>query len=218
MRIEHLLELVEPIIHRKNTNLRFRYGNEADKSALGQGQYSTVKNDRYDPHMVRKHHHTPLDDTVDDGYVHFVNYLIDKKIQAVNLPRIYNIKEITDPYGQKIYKYQLEKLNSIKNIDMEELQNLINRMIKAEYTTLQDSNVEHAKRELLRTFGRDLEKCIYDDDYRRIKDEELIKTLKIIKDYIKTKDDVWLDMGNAGNLMFRRGQTGLQLVIADPFA
>jgi hypothetical protein len=33
-----------------------------------------------------------------------------------------------------------------------------------------------------------------------------------------TDGTAWFDMANVGNLMFRRGQTGLQLVIADPFA
>lgn len=218
MRIEQLLELVEPTLTRKNTNLRFRAGNDNDDTALGQGNYSTVKNDRNDPHMVRKHHHTPVDDRVDDGYVDFVNYLIKNKIQDVNLPRIYDIKEITDPSGQKIYKYQIEKLNSIKDISLKELQALINRSIDANYHVDTIKNEDTYKRELLRQFGRDLENCLKASDYSRIKDEELIKTLQTIKDYTETKEDTWLDMGNAGNLMFRRGPTGLQLVIADPFA
>lgn len=218
MRIEHLLELVEPTLTRKNTNLRFRAGNDDDESALGQGNYSTVKNDRNDPHMVRKHHHMPIDDRVEDGYVDFVNYLIKNKIQGVNLPRIYDIKEITDRDGQKIYKYQLEKLLPVKEISFEELQSIINRTIDAEYETEDDVNEEGNKRHVLRQFGRDLEKCLIAGDYRRIKDEELINTLQTIKNYTITKKDAWLDMGNAGNLMFRRGPTGLQLVIADPFA
>lgn len=218
MRIEHLLELVEPTLTRKNTSLRFRAGNDDDESALGQGNYSTVKNDRNDPHMVRKHHHIPIDDRVEDGYVDFVNYLIENKIQGVNLPRIYDIKEITDRDGQKIYKYQLEKLLPVKAISFEELQSLINRTIDAEYETEDDVNEEGNKRHVLRQFGRDLEKCLSAGDYRRIKDEELINTLQTIKNYIGTKKDTWLDMGNVGNLMFRRGPTGLQLVITDPFA
>lgn len=218
MRIEHLLELVEPTLTRKNTNLRFRAGNDDDDSALGQGNYSTVKNDRSDPHMVRKHHHTPIDGRVDDGYVDFVNYLIKNKAQAVNLPRIYDIKEITDRSGQKIYKYQLEKLNSYNDISLEELQALINRSIDAEYEVEDSVNEGGNKRHLLRQFGRDLEKCLLSGDYSRIRDEELIKTLQTIAKYLETKKDAWLDMGNSGNLMFRRGPTGLQLVLADPFA
>ncbi len=219
MRIEHLLELVEPTLTRKKTNLRFRAGNANDDSALGQGNYSTVKNDRTDPHMVRKHHHTPNDGRLDDGYVDFVNYLIKNKIQEVNLPRIYNIKEITDQSGQTIYKYQLEKLNSISDISLDELQSLINRSIENEKSNYKSqANDDQYKRGLLRMFGRYLEDCIKNNDYSGIKDEELIKTLDTIKNYINTKKDTWLDMGNSGNLMFRRGPTGLQLVIADPFA
>lgn len=219
MRIETLLELVQPSVTRKTTNLRFRDRDDDDPDALGQGNYSTVKSDRHDPHMVRKHHHAPLKPgRYEDGYVDFINFLIDNNIQEVNLPRVYDVKEITDPKGHKIYKYKLEKLESVKEISTEELLNIVERTLNRPYDLEPALREDHAKMELVRNLGYDLGQAISYGDYRNIKDEEMIKTLQALHEYVKSKKNIHIDLRNSGNIMFRRGPTGLQLVIIDPFA
>lgn len=217
MRIEQLLELVTPTRTQRNTNLNLRRGDDNARDVLGQGLYSTVKNDRTDPHMVRKHHHAPLDDHWNDGFIDFINYLIDNNLSSVNLPRIYDVTEIKDRDGKKIYKYKVEKLIPSDDISLDELLALVNRTVKGELNYDKHTSKEFLKSEILYQLGSLFEKAVESGDYSRIADEEMVNTLQIIANFKKnsaTPPDI--DIANPSNIMFRRGRYGLQLVISDP--
>lgn len=219
------MELVSPTVSRKKTNLNLRHGNsnrDRDGSALGQGAFSTVKDDRTDPHMVKKHHYSPITDNDEyiDGYVKFVNYLIANEISFTNLPRIYNVKKIIDKNKQYIYTYQLEKLIPCTAVDVDELIALYKRTVKANLPEQLHQYDDTTKaKEIVRMMGRIFETAVMYNDYDRIKDESVIETLKVIARFMEvaSDDDLGLDMSNSGNLMFRRGPYGIQLVITDPF-
>lgn len=219
------MELVTPTVTRKKTNLTLRHGNnrrDKDGSALGQGAFSTVKNDRTDPHMVKKHHYAPIhaDDEYIDGYVKFVNYLIANEISVTNLPRIYDVKKISDPNQQYIYTYQLEKLTPVSEVGLDEIISLFKRTVKAEIPDrFNNEDDAHKAREILRMMGNMFETAVTYGDYERIKDTSVIETLKVIARFLEvaSDDDLGFDMANPNNIMFRRGPYGLQLVITDPF-
>lgn len=221
MRIEHLLELVNPSVTKRNTNLTLRKGNDYADNVLGQGGFSTVIDDKTDPHMVRKHHHTPLTPKWNDAFVQFVTYLINNNLSAVNLPRIYNVTEISDKNGHKIYKFQVEKLIPETDVSLDELKALVDRTISVELNYDKQTSEQYLRGEILYQLGVFFEEAVQTGDYSHIIDEEVVKTLKIIESFLKKaghEHAVGMDISNPSNIMFRRGRYGLQLVISDPFA
>lgn len=211
MRIEHLLELINTDVSQHRYNGVFRSGNEEDPSALGSGNFSTVKSDKKDPHMVRKHHHTPTGPGFEDEYVTFINFIIENKIHSPFFPRVYNVKQIADKRKDKVYKYTLERLNSYNDVSYQELVVLIKRLVDMHIKPTMN------KREIIIELGLLLEDAVKNGNMSAIKDDHLIEAINIFRTYYKMHAP-FLDMSNSGNLMFRRTVHGIQLVIADPVA
>lgn len=230
MKINDILEMIEPTVSDVNFSGKLvqhpepRWNPDNDKKLGGRGNFSTVRPDKKDPHMVRKNHHSPIMSDIDDqdGYIPFINHLIRHKLMGeyINLPRVYDVKKITDREGDYIYSYTIEKLIDGKNVSIEELNTIIDRTLGDEpakgmsWSSREESSVK--PKILNQWFGAQIEYGLTNGFYN-IKDEELIKALKLI-DFVNDRNPNNVTDIHGGNIMYRRTPHGLQLVISDPLA
>ena len=194
------------------------------------GAFSSVKDDKTDPHMVKKYHHGPMDNDPDsevgeDAYVYFALWTAKKNVSNPCLPRIYDIKKIKDRTGKFISRYQIEKLIPGSDLEPEELWHIMQRYFTKNEdfdATLQDVkrriHNNHDMKTPILMMGRLCEMYIKGRS-DSIKDESLKEALDLIREFLQTYKNskhFTLDIENSGNIMFRRGPHGLQLVITDP--
>lgn len=233
MKITDILEMFEPNVSSGTYDGEFKDKGEWDydkKKARefpggGRGSFANVRADKKDPHMVRKNQHTPAFKDSDDGYIPFINYLIEHKLmgQFVNFPRVYDIKKIQSKRNDGfIYSYTIEKLVEGRDLSMEELNAVIDRTlgnekIKAMTYTKREELVSPNR--LNQWFAAQITYAMH-DGYNII-DEELVKALQVLKtiieDNVKTGSIIMTDI-HGGNIMYRRTPHGLQVVLSDPIA
>jgi hypothetical protein len=231
-----LLDLFEDQQHQTNdstTNFSGRL--KQSKAAFSDpksGAFSSVKDDKHDPHMVKKYHHGPVGDGSpdseigEDAYVYFAKWLAKQNVTNPHLPRIYDIKKIQDSAGKFIYKYQVEKLNSATELGLEELMNVFGQHFVSDTVAQQvadeldfEAGVDTPanKKILIHVMGRFCEQMVR-EGCKNIKSESLREALGLIQKFLKDhgEKEFSLDIENSGNIMFRRGPHGLQLVLTDP--
>lgn len=227
MRIELLLE---ELVQTQRQQGEYRGAFKAGKSS-GMGTQAKAKPDRNDPHMVTKHNFKPFvadrnsmtatwDTRKDDGFHRFASFLIKHKLMGENphMPRVYNIKTLTDADGRHIHTYTVEKLIDYYEVSKEELLAFIENHLQPDTIYIDPSLKEEDwvvgvfKRIALR-----LDRCIGMDSEMNqvINSESLVEAIGIIR---KAKSVLGepSDM-HEGNFMWRRGPQGLTLVFNDPF-
>lgn len=178
-----------------------------NKGAIGSGLFSSVHQDRNDPHMVNKRNDTPLGPQhmqKEDGFDFFVRQLVaNKQMDNIHFPKVYSADKNTDSTGTHRSKYTMEKLEPLGNVTDKELEAIVEaHMNQSAWNT-----------ELL---AGDIEVSCYSKSMRtkKIKMESLIEACEFIEDLVDISD-FHLDL-HEGNLMVRRTPYGLQLVINDP--
>ena len=196
-----------------------------DKGAE-QGAYSSVKPDKNDPFMVRKTSATKQRPNYDpdeaDGYWQFIDALqrIPEMSNNPFFPRVYGVKTITGDNGRKVKRAQLEKLEPYHAIDPNMLLHyadsiIDNKNIKDWLDYAERHNrLEPDSRDIAMEITSTFENAINNKNYSKIKNKNLVKALQDVNEFT---DLFALDM-HAGNIMFRRGQNGIQLVITDPLS
>ena len=231
MNINTLLEIVQTTIQDKNfhgtlRNTKRKYGSEPPKQ-IGRGAYSTASTDPKDPHMIRKHHNSPLAAEF-DPFSDWVKFLVDNNhLDNPHFPKFYNIKKITDKTGSHIYSFTMEKLQSLrdKNINTEILYAIAERDFTDPDDIFEDvsrdDSVESIAYEVASKMGDIMKKAVMQDDPSGIKSESLLEALTIVKQYYEDNkqmiEDLYADI-HGGNIMYRRGPHGFTLVITDPFS
>lgn len=195
------------------------------------GSFSSVKDDNKDPHMVKKYHHGPLgkqsdDEEIMDAYVFFALWMTKQNINNPCLPRIYDIKKIKDKTGKFIYKYQIERLISGTELEVDDLWQIYDRyfvrnentekIVKQVKYRFQDPN---EAKNMVRVMGSACEAYI-EGKFDMISDDSLKEALDLVAKFVKeySSKGFTLDIENSGNIMFRRGPYGYQLVLSDPVA
>lgn len=191
----------------------------------GEGAWGTVKDNPNDPFMVRKTSKIPKDrENFDsekiDGYWAFIRGIQNNEKLKNNpfLPRIYGVKKLRDINGKVIMRADMEKLVESIDIDGELLLRYINGIVdmpqvEAVLNAMKNSEEVNVRR-VLELFTGLLENATETKNYQRIKNKYLIEAI----DYIHgLTTDYVLDL-HEGNIMFRRGTTGIQLVITDPLS
>ena len=231
MKIQTLFELVEPTVSHHNYKKKFQDKIPIGKAKeLGAGAYSRVVTDPNDPHMVRKHNHTPLMPADDvDAYRLFVDKLVEKGLINKNpyFPRIYSVSAIKDTEDKKINSYQMEKLLGYDDVSIEEIQSMTERIfndpnIKNNFERSNFiSNNKSEQYKLHRRITDHIEQAVERQDFNNIKDPIMVKALQnliqIIEELNSAGEKVIVDL-NPGNIMYRRTKYGLQPVISDPLA
>ena len=209
-------------VFRNHQDQAFNVQQATKKRSLGQGFYSNVKSHRTDPHLVQKNNHRQMArDT--DGFNVFVEWLIkNDKLGNIHFPRIYNIKRITDREGNVIHSYDIERLVQAGDVSREEILAFHEHNIHEDAMHLESvfalADDEAFKAIYFKHLCKMLEKCVKQKILSYLKTETLRDAIATL--IAATQDEslpqLYIDF-HEGNLMWRRGPTGLTLVINDPF-
>lgn len=219
MKILHLIEdLVGTVKTQKNYSGAFGrkpYNYNTEKKALGSGNFSSVKPDPHDPHLVKKH--SKRVESSEDGYNIFIEYLINNNLMDnIHFPKIYNITNIKDKYGHSIHTYKLEKLIPFTDANSKELEAFMHK-------TFREDIIKHMIKQATMV---GLRTPIVDaiNDYLSwiapldsILDDSFVEAIKIIRTIESKNESSWID-NKSDNMMWRRTPHGLILVFTDPIA
>lgn len=206
----------------KDGNLKY------PKNFLARGTFSNVTSTK-DEHLIQKTSiKNPTEDRYTDAFWDYANEIIKSEIWKSNpyFPRFYSIKEYKTN-NVPLYKGIIEKLESFNKISPDILVGWMNKVfdmdkiqtsefgktviyyINNNKDNSNDDNLKYYISALLIKVLRD-----YNLYLEYIKDKKFIEALGWIKqlsDKLKASHDL-----HEGNVMFRRGSTGIQLVITDP--
>lgn len=187
------------------------------KPNIGKGFFSSVFPHK-DEHMVTKISNSPTHANI-DGYWKYVNELIKSNIWSSNpfFPRIYSIKKIQNSDDDEfIYSGVMEKLIEYKDIEPDVLCEYIKTIVEYPTVNAEIIKIERSQtaKYLMNRVGDVLALNMINLNSNEIKNDQLIEALEWFKKSRLTSD---LDI-HADNMMFRRGKTGIQLVITDPLA
>ena len=232
MKIQLLLELIQTTQSSKQFHGKFggkkRENHNRWKKGLGGGTQASVKDHPHDPHLVKKHNVKAYPDDngkLTDGFNSFVNYLIEHDLMDnVHFPKVYDIKEIVDKNGRKIYTYDMEKLVKSEDLSREELEAFCERTFIPETVIefLDDAATaptrgdhEPYRLRLLDKFTNVFDSALNYGNVADLQDESLKFAFEIIHQiatHLQKNSDL-----HHSNYMWRRSSTGVQIVITDPF-
>jgi hypothetical protein len=208
-----LNEIIQTDIRNINLPNRKFKPSKAQEDSIGKGRYSTVRNDPKDPHMVIKKTKFDKGTTAyhnKDVYPQFIDALInsDQKMNPY-FPRIYGMKSYTDKSDDKLNKFNIEKLEDLRELSAEEMDHIIGLIM--------DDDVRKAwKVDNERMLAWFISEAIKKNSVRKeIKDRNLYNALTFLSEFLKK--NWFLDL-HSENMMFRRTPYGPQLVITDPFS
>lgn len=223
MKIQTLLELIDTTTQEKQYRGRF---NDKPKNTapvaneIGLGAYSKVRQHRHDPHMVTKQHHSPKAAKL-DKFNQFAKFVIENKLtDNPHFPRLYNVTKITDNKGDYVYKYDIEKLENLYELDKNELFNIYETHFERDSRDMHKISKMTAM-DIADQIAYEIEDGI-DGTTGIVKSESLAQALSILNKYLRevrySEDRETINDIHAENVMIRRGKYGYQLVITDPFA
>jgi len=218
------------------------FGDNLEK--LGAGNFSVVFSSPENSAEVIKVSNKVID-VKDDGYLHYINK-IGKEIeenQNPYLPRVYDLEiyrgeEILPISGQPISRYhytlKLERLHMFESKDYNaelygddsdndpySIANQLRIMVEKIYTEDGLGVFKERYNVTFNAFVRDLRKAITIEDFSIIKDKNLIRAIRVLREAggaLESAVGMALYDIYQQNIMFRRTPYGLQLVITDPLA
>lgn len=187
---------------------RFNQGGEARIRNLPQGYYSVVRPNKIDPHLVTKTSKRRYDSSESDSFGEFIKFIYDNGYQDnIHMPRVYNWKVLTDSDGNKIYKYDIEKLVNGKDIDPELMVRYIQSIIPE--SELRNYDIDY-------TILSDFVSNEIDNRQHVFISDELNQACAIVAEAI---DSLGVERDtHFNNIMFRQNRYGIQLVFSDPVA
>lgn len=210
-----------------------------EKKKIGSGFYSKVyKTD--DPHVVSKRPGLGYLDVDDkDGYWIFIKEVVDHKLWEGNpyFPRVYSFKRISDPKQREAYSVKLETLQEFNDTSKKELEFVFRKLFGLENFDEMIKSLAYAKDKKInekdiQVLTRDLIVALIKSNGSNIAtlhtgkkigemfdvenfDPKLLEATKILHS-IQREKALHIDY-TSGNIMIRRGTTGIQPVIVDPF-
>jgi len=171
------------------------------------GNFSAVKDDSKDPHMVKKFSKRGRSDE-DEGFKAFVMFLYNNGFDGnIHMPRVYDIKTITGRDGITIDSYRMEKLVSLQSVSREELV-AYSEMMSDKIDVADDVDTEFIPEEI----AYFLKAVIAGRTQSKM--ESLNEACNIVA-RAERATGATLDL-TTKNIMFRRTPQGLQLVFSDP--
>lgn len=175
---------------------------------IDRGKFSSVLPKKSDPHMVRKIPNKAESELENDAYYVYMNTIVEQKIAQSNpfAPRVYRINRLKSATGKK-YTIEMERLIPIDDIDADELREYGERLFGTP-----EEDYDYAETWYFADKISEIQKY-----GRKSNDENLNSLMDIISNIMKVHLQFLEDIHD-GNIMFRRGKTGIQLVITDPLA
>jgi hypothetical protein len=237
-----LLELINTPVKRVASNQptnkerseeRSSYGSRSPKSKqLGRGVFGSVeRHQNLPPGAVVKYGRTVLNDAARDGYINYIKAITKSDRMARNpyFPRIYTIKIID---GEN-YTVIMEELTPFITVNMRELESLADRMFGSlqnmtthfhpdpglEYKPSKETkrSNQYSRLDYITRLPQILNRIIRGESpMDLITDPQLREALLIIKGVARNTHTGGHPDIHEGNVMLRRGPTGIQLVITDP--
>ena len=234
--LDALLELIEPQVQKKDWRGNFYYTRNSynydlkpnKEKKIGSGNFSNVENIPNDPHLVRKTSHSPVA-SEDDAYWKYVNIIIKNKLwENPYFPRVYDIKEISDRNGHKMYRGKIERLVDIRDVakNKEGVLSLATLLMGHDASDAMkvSSNSKYAHLDMLNYVMDAVSNYIVDYKFTELfeglsdsdLDDNFVSACKTLRKLAKDNDFVF-DV-NDENMMLRRVSYGYQLVFSDPFS
>lgn len=204
-------EIIQPEVSIKPYRGTFKHKSYInDKNALGSGYYSVVRQDKTDPHMIKKDQRSS-DYLADDPYHIFAKEILENKLyDNIHFPKIYKSTGFKDSTGRTIMRWRMERLTEMSKLSPEEVGNLFEKYFNP------DAIKGHGR--TIEVFAYLIDKAVSRNDFDIIEDPELkeaLQQIRIIYDkYGRTVMSVDI---HSANIMIRRTPYGNQIVITDPF-
>jgi len=225
MKIQIILELIEPEVKNYNTNKTFKdrpynyHKEKNDPKVLGSGNFSKVRTTS-DPHLVKKSsvETTTGNPEKDDSYWDFIDFLLKNKLwENPYFPRVYKKTSMHGKEDTSHHSVVMEKLEPISNAEHDDLLAIIRKSFNEKgREEIKNRYSEERGYKLPDSIAKILDDAVHRGNLSFIKDEQLEKALKILNLYAK-HSKVGVDI-HSENIMVRRTPVGLQLVISDPFS
>lgn len=210
-----LRELIEPTV--SQTKISSTFGSRKAADPRKSGVYAAVRGLRSDPNMVEKYLLMPSD-LSKDAYYKYVTAIKDQMAGNPHFPRVYRIKIVTDQDGDTRLSYVLERLAEMDNSSPEVISLIYEKTLGdlgnwGNISPLSTSNKWQMWNEIVSA----IQDSVSSGDFSEIKDEELVKALKLIID-LKEKNDLSYDLFSTNFLIRPMGKYGPDIVIADPLS
>ena len=212
MKIQDLMELIEPQVRSYDMSKRSMRDRSNTGNDAGEGVFSTVKQDR-DPHLVKKTSKY-AEDTHKDGYWFFIKNVIDHKLwENPYFPRVYQFKKFSKG-DDAHYRVQLEKLVDLNSISKKELY----AMARKVFGESGMKDVIEKEEDIIQIPAALEHLCenLYDGEiHTEGLDPDLVSAIATLRKMNANKFEYDL---HRENIMARRGPHGLHMVIVDPFS
>lgn len=190
---------------KSSSHLKHRY--MPNTRGMPSGNFSAVKDDSKDPHMIKKFSKRGRSDE-DEGFKAFVMFLYNNGFDGnIHMPRVYDIKTITGRDGITIDSYRMEKLISLRSVSREELVAYA-EMMSDKIDVADDVDTDFIPEEI----AYFLKAAIAGRTQSKM--ESLNEACNIVA-RAERATGATLDL-TTNNIMFRRTSQGLQLVFSDP--
>lgn len=184
------------------------------RKSAASGWYSRAVPHPQDPHTFIKSTKltSHLHDDAFHKYMEMVVGLHKRGIDNPYFPAVYEMKITRDPAGNTRPQYHLQALQQHTDYDVEALRGMAERMFKdPELIVTDQDGVNSAWGNICRV----LKYAVEDQNFKHLKDPDLIRALKYIQALMQKNKGWDLDM-HSGNFLIRGTSTGPQLVITDP--
>jgi uncharacterized ubiquitin-like protein YukD len=178
---------------------------------IGTGTYYTSYENPDDPHTIHKFSRQPT--ISHDGFKIYADYIIKYNLASKNpyFPRIYKHRTNIEPPSDLSYEFEIEKLLLYYDIRIKEFRPILELLFN-------DSEVEeimniHSNEGITIKIARKIRLMITQNI--KSKSKLLNQAFFIIQKIIRDNSDIYIDI-HEDNIMFRRTNSGIQLVINDP--
>jgi len=230
MKIEHLLEIIEPRI--KDVYIgqkRFRdktsladvnvwalSDKEKSQGVIGAGNYSVITQDKKRPDIVRKTTRRAIHKD-EDGAWAFLHYVAKEKLwKNPYFPKVYEVKRYyTDGSDKSHYRAKIEKLAELEALPREAIIKVISVMLAADPEDLGIVQPYHKKSDLLELIEEIISRVLSGKLPKHV-DPKLVEAIGIIK---KMNESFGFGYDiHHGNIAVRINGDNVQPVIIDPFS
>lgn len=184
------------------------------------GAFSVVSPDKADPHMVKKNSTSAVGAGRKEGFRLFIEFIVENgHTDNIHFPRVYEAKKVKNTKGDHIDIYKTEKLISWVDIDHQLIDAYAKTVIdESEFASFLYDTDDTVTHQMLALLIRNAT----EGDRVSFKSKELERACEIVKDAVEFAETLYSDNNmndlHFNNIMYRRVNNGIQIVLNDPIA